>query len=108
MPVDDNLQLMYGDDGAGGNIDDTVTGSWVSVKGGADLDVIIALPSAVTGTSPTMDVAIQLSTDGSNNDWGRLDFEQLTKTTGPNGDGKGVWKKRLKIAIRVRMDSKQT
>lgn len=88
MPADVDLQLINGDDGAGGDVDDTVTGSWVSIKGGMDLDVLVSVPQA-TGTNPTMDIELQLSTDGSNNDRGNLTLEQITTA--------GVFKRPFKV-----------
>lgn len=88
MPRDVNLRLINGDDGAGGDVDDTVTGSWVAITGGMDLDVQVVVPQAA-GTNPTMDIALQLSTDESNNDRGSLDIEQITAA--------GVYKRPFKV-----------
>ncbi len=79
MPYDGSLELV-----AAGTTDlvgeSPKSGSFVSIKGGMDLEVTVIQSVAPTGTSPTWQLDVELSTDGSTAEGTLLRFAQLSGT----------------------------
>jgi len=78
-------------DAASGAITTTATTAAVLPTYGCSYEVNIAV-TAVSGTSPTMDVIIQESDDSGTNWFDVYHFERITNTTGPLGTGVGSYR----------------